>query len=849
MASNVDLTLRLLFEDKASSGMQKFGKTMVGALSVGAIAAFGVASVKAFADAEAAQNKLAFAFQKFPAMSNISLKALQAFNTELMKKTGIDDDAIASGQAVLAQFKLTGQQIKDVTPLLLDYALATGKDIPDAAEALGKASLGNTRALKELGISYKSTGNSATDFANITQLLRDKVGGFAEQEAQTAAGSLRRLQTAYENVQEQIGGALAPALASAADGFQSVTDQLEPMLADLTELTTLASSATEGLMDLTNAAEGLPGAMNVGLLDAFGAGLGAFVTGMLHADDAIEQAKADMEAAGYTFDEATQTFTYTGNAASKTATHFGVLSQRADDATASTAKFTRALDKLGGKALDVAQATSDLKASYDDAMKAAKDNGKTLDLNTEAGRANAEALRNIATQAKESAQAYRTAGKSADYISGRTKEARQAFIAAAVAMGASRDRAQELADKYGLIPKKVSTAVTQTGAESVISAAQKVKAQWQEIINLPTAQLMAHYGVTGRASGGPVVGPGTSTSDSVPMMLSTGEWVMQASAVRKYGAAFMAAVNDGRLYGMRRGGGPVSAHGRAPGESAADAIQRERDDRQAMRDYLRQIRQEARQARLDAIEALNQARDDAKANALDLWNQWQDAIRAQAEFVDNIREGFRAAAGVGGYQFADTGAAQSDLFDARRAYNQAKGTSEEAAALERLNAAKKAAAEAERQNTPAGVLASVREKLAKVQSLGRNLAKMRAMGYPDIIVRDILNQGIDGAQMAEVLASAGPDIVQGFQQYQTELDQATGVLGGLALALNPEYGQAVATAQGNYVGAQAILDQANAAVAAAPMNTTVQIQIDGRKIVEALVEYKRSIGGVPLGLS
>ena len=49
----------------------------------------------------------------------------------------------------------------------------------------------------------------------------------------------------------------------------------------------------------------------------------------------------------------------------------------------------------------------------------------------------------------------------------------------------------------------------------------------------------------GFASGGYVSGPGTSTSDSIPAMLSNSEYVINAKAVRKYGTNFLDAVNNG----------------------------------------------------------------------------------------------------------------------------------------------------------------------------------------------------------------------------------------------------------------------------------------------------------------
>lgn len=49
------------------------------------------------------------------------------------------------------------------------------------------------------------------------------------------------------------------------------------------------------------------------------------------------------------------------------------------------------------------------------------------------------------------------------------------------------------------------------------------------------------------AAGGPVIGPGTATSDSIPARLSAGEYVVRASAVKAYGADFLEAINQMRL--------------------------------------------------------------------------------------------------------------------------------------------------------------------------------------------------------------------------------------------------------------------------------------------------------------
>jgi len=67
------------------------------------------------------------------------------------------------------------------------------------------------------------------------------------------------------------------------------------------------------------------------------------------------------------------------------------------------------------------------------------------------------------------------------------------------------------------------------------------------------------------ATGGHITGPGTGTSDSIPAMLSDGEYVVKASSVKKYGTGFMDSINRGHYADggpIRRfaDGGTVSGH-------------------------------------------------------------------------------------------------------------------------------------------------------------------------------------------------------------------------------------------------------------------------------------------------
>lgn len=75
------------------------------------------------------------------------------------------------------------------------------------------------------------------------------------------------------------------------------------------------------------------------------------------------------------------------------------------------------------------------------------------------------------------------------------------------------------------------------------------------------------------ASGGSVAGPGTGTSDSIPAMLSNGEYVLNAQAVDRLGVPFLNGLNTGRLRGFASGGivGSGGAYNRSAGATSSSS--------------------------------------------------------------------------------------------------------------------------------------------------------------------------------------------------------------------------------------------------------------------------------------
>ena len=238
--------------DEAEKAGGKFDGMSVaaGAALVAASAAvidFGKASVESFRDADKSQRELEDAYRRFPAVADVPIDKLRELNQAIQDKTGADADDIASGQAVMAQYGLTGQQIADLTPLLDDYAVKTGKDLPSAAEDLGKAMLGQGRALKDVGIDFTDTGSVAGNFEQVMGGLRTQVAGFAEGEASSAEGKLRQLETSFGDVQEAVGEQLLPVLIALGDGLLGVIDFIQENTDVLGPLAVAVGVAAAGL--------------------------------------------------------------------------------------------------------------------------------------------------------------------------------------------------------------------------------------------------------------------------------------------------------------------------------------------------------------------------------------------------------------------------------------------------------------------------------------------------------------------------------------------------------------------------------------------------------------------------
>ena len=107
----------------------------------------------------------------------------------------------------------------------------------------------------------------------------------------------------------------------------------------------------------------------------------------------------------------------------------------------------------------------------------------------------------------------------------------------------------------------------------------------------------------GFRSGGFVSGPGTATSDSVPAMLSNGEYVINASSVNKFGEGFLDSINSGQLPGFKKGG--------KVGDKQRAAIIA---DKKTVSESLFQKAQAGQQASFDEVQNIMKGSKAAQAN-------------------------------------------------------------------------------------------------------------------------------------------------------------------------------------------------------------------------------------------
>ncbi|WP_294567621.1 phage tail tape measure protein [uncultured Arthrobacter sp.] len=246
----------------------------------------------------------------------------------------------------------------------------------------------------------------------------------------------------------------------------------------------------------------------------------------------------------------------TGDSAAAAAPGVADLGSALLSAEEKAAEFKHTIEGLNA-VLSGRAGLRDYEAALDDFTAGLKENGRTFDINTAKGRNNQAALDGIAGAALKVAQSLEGA-------------ARKKFLTNAIAdirtMGAKMGLPKaEIARLIELLRTANESDVNPNINVNTGPANASIAALEAHLRNIADEDVFVNVrhrqvGDTGigpqnsLATGGPVYGPGTATSDSIPAYLSNGEYVIKAAAVDKYGTHMFDRLNAMHF----ADGGPVN---------------------------------------------------------------------------------------------------------------------------------------------------------------------------------------------------------------------------------------------------------------------------------------------------
>lgn len=253
MAGNRTLKLSILADvdnlkkslDSGAKDVQTFGDKIEGFgkvagaafLAAGAAAAayagkLAIDGVKSAIADEAAQAKLATTLRNVTSATDAQIAATEQYITQTSLAFGVTDEQLRPSLDRLVRSTKDVAEAQKLQTLALDIAAGTGKDLGAVSEALGKAYDGNLGALKRLGVGIDEDIIKSKDFEAATAALSQTFAGQATIQAETFEGKLARLNVAFDEGKETVGGYILDAITPL---VETVVNKVIPALSDVSK--------------------------------------------------------------------------------------------------------------------------------------------------------------------------------------------------------------------------------------------------------------------------------------------------------------------------------------------------------------------------------------------------------------------------------------------------------------------------------------------------------------------------------------------------------------------------------------------------------------------------------------
>ena len=193
---------------KASFAIKK--AAVPAGLALAAVGAVAFDAVKAFAEDDAAAQKLATTLTNVTGASDAQVKSVEDFISKTSMAAAVADDELRPALDSLVRGTGDITKAQDLMALALDVSAGTGKDLGAVSDALSKAFNGNFKSLKALDPALATLIEDGASVDEVFAAMGETFSGQASTAANTTQGKMKNLGIQMGELKESIGAAVAP---------------------------------------------------------------------------------------------------------------------------------------------------------------------------------------------------------------------------------------------------------------------------------------------------------------------------------------------------------------------------------------------------------------------------------------------------------------------------------------------------------------------------------------------------------------------------------------------------------------------------------------------------------------
>jgi hypothetical protein len=246
-------------------------------LAIAALGAVAFDAVKAFAEDDAAAQKLATTLRNTTGATDAQVASVEAFITKTSRAAAVADDELRPAFDKLVRGTGDVTKAQDLMGLALDISAGTGKDLGAVSDALSKAFNGQLGPLKKLDPALADLIKSGASTEEVFAAMSETFAGQADTAANTTQGKMKNLGIQMGELKESIGQAVLPLVEKMLPALQAFSDWASENKGLIVTLGlvigTIATAiiATNAALAVYNTIQAVTAALNTALTASFSA--------------------------------------------------------------------------------------------------------------------------------------------------------------------------------------------------------------------------------------------------------------------------------------------------------------------------------------------------------------------------------------------------------------------------------------------------------------------------------------------------------------------------------------------------------------------------------------------------